>query len=65
MLTLIVIMRPNYGLTKERSQNRIIGTIIGAIAASLIIFTTQNVVVYGILGLLSLTFAFSLIQQKK
>ncbi|MDY7393662.1 FUSC family membrane protein [Aureibaculum sp. 2210JD6-5] len=63
LLTLIVIMRPNYGLTKERSQNRIIGTIIGAALASLVIFTTQNVVVYGVLGLLSLTFAFSLIQQ--
>ena len=63
LLTLIVIMRPNYGLTKERSQNRIIGTVIGALVAVLIIFITQNVIVYGILGLLSLTFAFSLIQQ--
>ncbi len=63
LLTLIVIMRPNYGLTKKRSQNRIIGTVIGALVAVLIIFITQNVIVYGILGLLSLTFAFSLIQQ--
>ena len=56
-------MRPNYGLTKERSQNRIIGTIIGAAIAALIIFTTQNVIVYGALAVFSLTFAFSLIQQ--
>ncbi|MBJ2175819.1 FUSC family protein [Aureibaculum sp. A20] len=63
ILTLIVIMRPNYGLTKERSLNRIIGTIIGAAVAALIIFTTQNMIVYGVLAVLSLTFAFSLIQQ--
>ncbi|WP_232829243.1 FUSC family protein [Aureibaculum luteum] len=63
ILTLIVIMRPNYGLTKERSLNRIIGTIIGAAVAALIIFTTQNIIVYGVLAVLSLTFAFSLIQQ--
>lgn len=63
LLTLIVIMRPNYGLTKERSKNRIIGTIVGALVATFIIFMTQNVIVYGVLGLLSLTFAFSLIQQ--
>ncbi|MET2984223.1 FUSC family protein [Aureibaculum conchae] len=63
ILTLIVIMRPNYGLTKERSLNRIIGTVIGAAVAALIIFTTQNIIVYGVLAILSLTFAFSLIQQ--
>jgi len=63
ILTLIVIMRPNYGLTKERSQNRIIGTIIGAAVAALIIFLTQNLIIYGVMAVLSLTFAFSLIQQ--
>ncbi|QCX41012.1 hypothetical protein FF125_06615 [Aureibaculum algae] len=63
ILTLIVIMRPNYGLTRERFLNRIIGTIIGAAVAALIIFTTQNIIVYGVLAVLSLTFAFSLIQQ--
>lgn len=63
ILTLVVIMRPNYGLTKERSQNRIIGTIIGAIVAALIIFITQNTIVYGVLAIVSLMFAFSLIQQ--
>ncbi len=63
ILTLVVIMRPNYGLTKERSQNRIIGTVIGATVAVLIILITKNPVVYGGLSILSLMFAFSLIQQ--
>lgn len=63
VLTIIVIMRPNYGLTKERSKNRIIGTIIGAVIATIIILITQNTIVYMVLAVISLTFAFSLIQQ--
>ncbi|MBQ0786206.1 MAG: FUSC family protein, partial [Oceanihabitans sp.] len=63
VLSIVVIMRPNYGLTKERSKNRIIGTIIGAIIATTIILITQNTTVYMVLAVISLTFAFSLIQQ--
>lgn len=63
ILTIIVIMRPNYGLTKERSKNRIIGTIIGALIATTIILITKNTTVYMVLAVVSLTFAFSLIQQ--
>lgn len=63
LLTIIVIMRPSYGLTKERSKDRIIGTIIGAVIAVGIVFITQNEVVYAILALVSLVFAFALIQQ--
>lgn len=63
LMTLIVILRPNYGLTKERSVNRIIGTLIGAAVAALILFITQNPIVYGVLAAMSLTIAFSLIQQ--
>jgi uncharacterized membrane protein YccC len=56
-------MRPSYGLTKERSKDRIIGTLIGAAVAVGIVLITQNVVIYGILALVSLIFAFALIQQ--
>ncbi len=63
VLTLIVIMRPNYGLTKQRSFNRVIGTLIGAAVAGIIILLTQNVFVYAILAIISLTFAFALVQQ--
>ena len=63
VVTIVVIMRPNYGLTKERSKNRIIGTIIGAIIATTIVMITQNTIVYMVLAVISLTFAFSLIQQ--
>jgi uncharacterized membrane protein YccC len=63
LLTVIVIMRPSYGLTKERSKDRIIGTLIGAGVAFGIVLITQNIIVYGVLALISVVFAFSLIQQ--
>lgn len=63
LLTIIVIMRPNYGLTKERSKNRVIGTVIGAVIATAIILITKSTTVYMLLAVCSLTFAFSLIQQ--
>lgn len=63
LLTIIVIMRPNYGLTKERTKKRILGTLIGGAVAVGIVFLTDNTTVYAILGILSLTMAFSLIQK--
>lgn len=63
LLTIVVIMRPSYGLTKERSKDRIIGTLIGAVISVGIVLLTQNVVVYSILAFVSLILAFSLIQQ--
>lgn len=63
LLTIVVIMRPNYGLTKQRTRKRIVGTLIGGALAIAIVFITQNTTVYAILGILSLTLAFSLIQR--
>ncbi len=63
LLTIVVIMRPSFGLTKERSKDRIIGTFIGAVIAIGIVLITQNTVVYSIIALVSLILAFSLIQQ--
>lgn len=63
LLTIIVIMRPSFGLTKERSKDRIIGTLIGAAVAIGIVLLTQNTILYGILAFVSLILAFSLIQQ--
>ncbi|QDO93995.1 hypothetical protein FNB79_08365 [Formosa sediminum] len=63
ILTIIVIMRPNYGLTKERTKNRILGTLIGALFAIVIIMLTTNPIIYAILAAISLMFGFALIQQ--
>lgn len=63
LLTIVVIMRPNYGLTKQRTRKRIVGTLIGGALAIGIVIITQNTAVYAVLGILSLTLAFSLIQR--
>ena len=63
LLTIIVIMRPSYGLTKERSKDRMIGTLIGAVIAVAIVLITQNIAVYAVLAFVSLILAFSLLQQ--
>lgn len=63
MLTIIVIMRPNYGLTKQRSKQRIIGTLIGGAIATAIVLIIQNTTVYAILAITSLVLAFSMVQR--
>ncbi|WP_282030604.1 FUSC family protein [Winogradskyella eximia] len=63
ILTIIVIMRPSYGLTKTRSQDRMIGTLIGAALASGLVFIVNDPYIYGALGVLSLVVAFSMVQK--
>ena len=63
LLTIIVIMRPTYGLTKTRSKQRTAGTLIGAAIAVAIVFLTQNPVLYGILSVISLVTAFAMVQK--
>ncbi|MDP3313147.1 FUSC family protein [Lutibacter sp.] len=62
LITIVVIMRPSFGLTKERSIQRVIGTVIGALIASVVILSTQNTVIYGVIAVISLPLAFSFIQ---
>lgn len=62
LLTIVVIMRPSYGLTKARSKHRVLGTFIGAGIATGIIFITQSTMIYGIIAVVSLPLAFSFIQ---
>lgn len=42
LLTIVVIMRPGYTLTKERSKHRLYGTLIGAAIAAVIVLITQK-----------------------
>lgn len=62
-LTLLVIMRPSYGLTKSRSKERTIGTLVGAALAVGIVLLTQNTTVYAILAIVSMIVAYSMIQK--
>lgn len=63
LLTIIVIMRPTFGLTKTRSKERTIGTLIGGALAVGIVLLTQNTTIYGILAIVSLVIAFSMVQR--
>jgi uncharacterized membrane protein YccC len=63
LLTIIVIMRPNYGLTKSRAKDRMIGTLIGGVVAYGMVFLIQDVYVFGALGVVSLVIALSLVQK--
>ena len=63
LLTLIVIMRPTYGLTKTRSRERTIGTLLGGAIAVGIVLITQNTMVYGILAIITLVIAHAMIQR--
>ena len=62
LISIVVIMRPSFGLTKSRSIHRVIGTLIGAAIATGIIFITQNAIVYGVIAVVSLPLAFSFLQ---
>src|SRR5690606_27440749 len=63
LLTIIVIMRPGYTLTKERSKHRLYGTLIGGAIAVAIVFLTQSEYVYGILAVVTFIMGFSLVQK--
>lgn len=56
LMTLVVIMKPDYGLTKSRSLSRVTGTILGGIIAFSTLYFVDNVTV-----LLILTFVAMII----
>lgn len=63
LLTIIIIMRPNYGLTKERFKDRSIGTVIGGLLAFGIILLTKNTTIYGLLAVFCYTIGLSMVQR--
>lgn len=66
LLTIVVIMRPGYGLTKARSFHRIFGTILGGLIAFGIISVVHNPFAIGILAVAAmiLGYSFSAINYK-
>lgn len=63
LLTIIVILRPSYGLTKTRSKDRIIGTLIGGAIATGVVFLVQNPYFFGVLGISTMVIALSMVQK--
>ena len=59
LLTIAVIMRPGYGLTKQRSYHRIFGTIIGASIAFGILYLVQNRIAIIFLTVLAMLLGFA------
>jgi uncharacterized membrane protein YccC len=62
LLTIVVIMRPGYGLTKERSYNRIFGTILGGLLAFGIVSLVQNHVALSIFSIICMLLGISFAQ---
>jgi uncharacterized membrane protein (TIGR01666 family) len=59
LLTIVVILRPGYGLTKSRSLERIIGTVIGGVIAFAIVSVIHNPYIIGTLALICMVLGFS------
>ena len=62
LLTIIVILGPTYGLTKERSFQRIIGTIIGGLIAFGILYLIKDNLIISILTILCMLIGFTFTQ---
>ena len=63
LLTVVVIMRPGYALTRDRFKQRLYGTLIGGAVAVSLVFLIRSQVVYGILAVISLVLAHAMIQR--
>jgi uncharacterized membrane protein (TIGR01666 family) len=59
LLTIVVIMRPGYGLTKARSFQRIFGTIVGGLVAFGIISVVHNSYLISSFAIISMILGFS------
>jgi uncharacterized membrane protein (TIGR01666 family) len=63
LLTIVVILKPGFGISKARSYQRIIGTITGALFAAGVLFLTANNTVIFILMLICILGAYSFMSQ--
>jgi uncharacterized membrane protein (TIGR01666 family) len=59
VLTIVVIMRQGYGLTKQRTFQRIFGTIVGGFIAFGILYLVHDATILGGLAIISMLFGFS------
>jgi len=62
LITIVVIMRPGYGLTKSRSFERIFGTVLGGLIAFGIISILHDSIIISVLAILSMLLGFSFTQ---
>lgn len=62
LITIIVILRPGYGLTKTRSYHRIIGTVAGGLIAFGLLFVVHNNHIIATLAIITMILGFSFVQ---
>ena len=62
LLTIVVIMRPGYGLTKQRSFHRIFGTVLGGLIAFGIISVVHNPYAISTFAIISMLLGFTFTQ---
>ena len=63
ILTIFIIMRPGFGITKERSLNRAYGTIIGGVVSFAAIYLLPYPSLYLYIAIICMPIAFGLIQE--
>ncbi|MCP9768589.1 hypothetical protein EGI22_11750 [Lacihabitans sp. LS3-19] len=63
IVTTMVILRPNYGLTKSRAKSRMIGTVLGMIFTLALVYFSGNHLLYGWVAVVALLVGFSNIQK--
>ena len=59
LLTIVVIMRPGYGLTNERTYHRIFGTLLGGLIAFGILLFIHDTIVRASLAILAMLLGFT------
>lgn len=59
LLTIVVIMRPGYGLTKQRSFQRIFGTILGGFIAFAVLYFVHNNYILGALSVIAMLLGYA------
>jgi len=62
LLTIVVILRPGYGLTKQRSYERIFGTVLGGLIAFGIITFVQNPLAISTFAVIAMLLGFTFTQ---
>ncbi|HLS36929.1 MAG TPA: FUSC family protein, partial [Sphingobacterium bovisgrunnientis] len=60
LLTILVILKPGFGLTKERNLQRLLGTIIGGIIGGIILITVPDVTIRFAILIVFFLIAYSL-----
>ena len=63
LLSILVIMRPGYGLTKSRAYSRVIGTIIGGVIGVLILSFIKDIYVLTCLAIIVMIFSYWLMSR--